>query len=328
MQSYNSIYNEQQKQEYIEFESVNSKTLTNYFKRIAAKEQEYGKDIADMNYEEAKDTITSLNIRREETRGQVISLFRGYVNWAQLNGKTNNSNILNMITAESIDSKDIIQNRMIRNPEQLQEILDNSLDYVNYENRAKRDSLLFWLLYSGLTVEEVKFLKKDSLNREDKIVTTTDGRKCSVYDTVLMLWDGCCKMTYIEKGNGQMKNSRARSNNISEYIKYDLVDSDYLFRAVAWNNTNDKEPMSTATLLSIVAKVFQDIEGVRISPTNIRNSGICYKLYLLEKDGVEITPEIVAEYFGIEYEDRPHLMLNTRRWRIDYEDWKLAFDYI
>ena len=83
MQSY-SLYNEEIKKEYIDFESKNSDAIRRYFQRIYDKENEYKKDIYDMNREELLDTITSLNIRREESRSHFISLLRGYIIWAKL----------------------------------------------------------------------------------------------------------------------------------------------------------------------------------------------------------------------------------------------------
>ena len=77
------MYNSRKKMEYIKHESTNSKVLVNYFARIAKKEMEYHKDVINMTYQELRDTIESLTIRRSDTRAHLISALRGYANWAQ-----------------------------------------------------------------------------------------------------------------------------------------------------------------------------------------------------------------------------------------------------
>ena len=330
MQSF-LLYNEEDKKEYIDFEGRNSDSVRRYFQRIYEKKKEYKKDIYEMNRDELFDTITSLNIRREESRSHFISLMRGYITWAKLYGKTNNESHINNITPESINSHEIIKTQMLKSPEQLEQILNNNLDFVDYENRAKRDSLIFWLLYCGLELEEIQALKKDSLDYENKIITTNTGKKIKADDKIAELWEHCVKMDYLEK-----KNSRAadavRKFDISEYTKQYLAENDYLLRPVSRNkDTNDFMPM--ATLRAVVHSVFQDDSddeksNLKISPSNIRNSGIFYRLYMLESIGIEITPAVVAENFYIEYKNKLELPLKTRKWRIDYDDWKHAFGYV
>jgi len=321
------MYNEETKKEYIDFEKKNPEAMRRYFQRISEKENEYNKDIYDMTKEELTDTITSLNIRREVSQSHFISLMRGYITWAKLYGKTNNENHINNITPESISSHEAIKNQMLKNPEHLQEILDNYMDFVDYENRSKRDSLIFWLLYSGLELEEIQVLKKDDLNFESEIITTKDGKKINIDDKIVELWRHCSRMGYVEK-----KNTRAefafKKSNVSEYIKCNLEENNYLFRPTVKNkSTSDVIPLTT--LRGIICNLFRDEDDnsneIKLSPINIKNSGIFYRLSLLESSGVKITLEIIAEKFYIDYKNKLELPLKTRKWRIDYDDWKRAF---
>ena len=330
MQSF-LLYNESDKREYIEFESKNSDAIRRYFQRIHEKEKEYQKDIYDMSREELLDTITSLNIRREESRSHFISLMRGYITWARLYEKTKNENHINNITPESINSHGIIKIQMLKNPEQLQEILNNRLDFVDYENRSKRDALIVWLLYCGLELEEIQVLAKDSLDYNSKIITTRTGKKITADDKIAGLWEHCAKMDYLEKKNNRAA-AAVRKFDVSEYIKQYLAENNYLFRPVSTNYySNDFIPL--ATLRACIYNIFQDDSSgeknnPKISPSNIRNSGIFYRLYMLESSGVEITPAVVAENFYIDYKNKLELPLKTRKWRIDYDDWKYAFGYV
>jgi hypothetical protein len=189
------------------------------------------------------------------------------------------------------------------------------------------------LLYSGLDLEEIRALKKGDLNFEVKIVSAKSGKKVKVDDKIAELWKYCSKMIYIEGKNSRASDAMPKYD-ISEYSKYLLTESDYLIRPVSRNkNTNEIIPL--ATLRSVINNVFRsdsddetDASDIKISPSNIRNSGIFYRLYSLESSGVEITHEVVAENFYIIYRDKSDLNIKTRKWRIDYEDWKHAFGYV
>ena len=324
-----NLYNEKDKKEYIEFENKNPDALRRYFQRICEKENEYKKDIYEMSKEELMDTIISLNIRRSDSRSHFISLMRGYITWARLYEKIKTDSLpIDNITPEMISSHDIIKTQMLKNPEQLQEILNNNLDFIDYENRSKRDSLIFWLLYNGLDLEEIQILKKDNLNSKNKIITTKSGKTIEVDGKIFELWNYCSQMRYVEKKNSKAIYA-ARKFNTEEYTKLELVENDYLFRPPTRAKvTNDTIPLTS--LRTCIYNLFQDesddeSSDIKISPSNIRNSGIFFKLYSLELNGTEITSKIIAKHFNIDYENTLELQLKTRKWRIDYDDWKNAF---
>lgn len=56
-----------------------------------------------MNVEELRSALISLNIRSITSREQVLSLFKGYINWAVYNGKTSNENKIDKICNKNSD---------------------------------------------------------------------------------------------------------------------------------------------------------------------------------------------------------------------------------
>jgi len=331
------MFNEKQKQDYINYEGVNSITLEQYFKRIAPMERQYNKDITDMDADELKGTLSSLNIRREESRGHCISLLRGYINYMKLIGKTDNSSAINSITPESIPADNAIKSEMIKSADQLKEILDAAARYEYQDNRSIRDKLVMWLLYLGLTIEELRHLRKNALN-DDGIVTTSVKKakndtvsivtkKYKADENVLALWEECANMTFIEK-DGSKYGKHA--------VNYELVDNEYMFRPIIGQKkagTDLQQPCNVTFFASIVAKIFKNYfeltgNNILVSPLNMRNSGIFYRLNLEEANGKEITPEVIAEEFDIEYTSTVGLSVKTRKWRKDYDNWKLAFKYM
>jgi integrase len=320
------MFNEIQKQEYIDFESTNESALKRYFARIAPKEEEYQKDIVDMDLDEAMDTLKSLKVRREESRGHLLSLIRGYDNWAKLNGKSKNVHVISRIPPEAIGTDDVYLETMIGSPEHLDKIFDDALDYENYENKSKSHELLFRLLYEGMTLEEVQSLKKSDIDYDERKVKTIHGTDFIVSDYISRLWKECAVMTYYERKNS--RSASAKSTNVNEYSKYELNDSRYLFRTIVGTKSHTDVMMTLDSLRKMILNVFLACEKKTVPARNINYSGIFYKLYMLEREGNSITPEIIADYFRISYNEESNMPTITRKWRIDYEDWKIAFGHM
>ena len=319
------MFNKEQKQNYIDSDKSNKDSLRRYFLRLAPKENEYAKDICEMSQKELINTLKSLSIRREDTRGHLLSLLRSYIDWVRFKGVGGAQSHIHLLTPSSISTTEAVVSAMIKNPEHLQGILDDGLDYQNYENRSKITTLLFRLLYQGIDLNEIRSLQKNSLNYTTNMVTLSDERLFEVDDSIAPLWKECASLTFIEKRNGKADSSK--SNKVAEYIKYDLIDNNYLFRAIAGDKGDTDIPCSLNTFRKMISRVFEANETKSIPARNINYSGIFHKLYIHEKSGNKVTPELIAEIFLVKYCNRTELLANTRKWRIDYEDWKIAFKH-
>jgi len=320
-----AMFNDKQKQEYIDFEATNEGALKRYFVRIAPKEDEYSKDIIEMKLDEALDSLKSLKIRREESRGHLLSLLRGYRNWAFTNGKTKNKDVIGIITPESIGTDDAVKESMIGSPEHLQLIFDDPLDYEYYENKSKMSELLLRLLYEGMTLEEIRALKKTDISGAN-MIKTIHSAEFIVSDDIARLWKQCAEMDHYEKKNG--RSTFSNKKDVNEYTQYALVESVYLFRTIASSKSYPNTMMTLDSLRKIILAVFSACEKKTIPARNINYSGIFYKFLQTERAGKAVTPDTIAQYFRIPYNEQSNLHTMTRKWRIDYEDWKIAFGYM
>lgn len=322
------MYNEKQKQEYIDKEELNTVALTNYFKRLSKIEESYGKDIADMNAEELTAALSSLNIRSVISRGHFLTLMRKYIHWAVLSGKTHNEmNHINDIKPENIGTKYAIQTKMLRDPEQVRHILNTvyNPDFCVLPNRACRDKLIFWLLYCGLTTSEIQLLKKTDIDTTNKLVSRHEKRNefVEVNNEVIELWKRHAKHTYIEKRG---------SYNENDIYFCELVDNDFLFRPLASKKVCSIKQITESLIFATVNNIYKEYDKmtsakISVSPSSMRISGIFYKLYLEERSGKEITPEVINRYFNVEYSSAYDLSVKMRKYCIDFMDWKLAFGF-
>lgn len=315
------MYNSSQKEEYIAHEMINATTIRQYFLRISPIESLFEKDIADMNVEELKAALTSLNVRSLLGRRHLLNIMRGYVGWAIYNKKTANENKIDNIKPEDISSNYAVRTQMLKSPEQVENILNivAEKDYDGEPNREIRDRLVYWLLYSGMNLEELNLLKKTDINFETKtVVSPVNSEKVyEINDTIAELWKEFASIFYIE-------DARGRTN--------ELVDSDYLFRPLVRKNMENTRTFGVIQLGGItknISKKYYEITGeyIMISPMNIQISGNFYRLYLLEESGIDITADVIIKYIGITLEDHTQKIKMVYRYRKDYENWKEAFGY-
>ena len=322
------MFNEVLKKEYLgtEVSESNRDALTRYFLRISSKEKEHGKDIVQMPLEQLLDTLKSLDIRREETRGHLLSLLRGYYNWVKLNkSDIEIEDAFDTINPSSFGTSDSVRNSMVRDPRHLQEILSDGLDRENYENRSIVVELLFWLIYYGIPFEKINLLEKEHIDFETNTVHVGD-EKYQVSEKIAALWRNVIEIKHIEKRNG-----RATESNSSFTMGFSdcaLMDNIYLFRPIVGNKGDSKTPCSSNTLRKMYSSVFEGAERKIIPIRNIYYSGMFYRLYLREINGDEITPETLAMCFGVKYNSPMDMNVKTRKWRTDYEDWKVAFSLV
>jgi hypothetical protein len=332
MKSETTIYNHGEKLRYIKYENKNPATLINYFTRIAEKETEYGKDIVEMNMAELKDTINSLKIRREDSRSHLISILRGYASWAKKNSVLKSTEAIFEITPDEFDTKDINLQSMVKSPEHLAEILDGALDFVNYRNKSSQNALYCWLSYIGLKTDDIQILEKDFIDIDRQLITVNNNTYSFDYIDdcpIVKLWERCSSMRYIEKKNSWYDADDKRKKRRDEYIHYQLADNNYILRSAVRSKYSEDSPMPRLALLNITIKMFENSSGnvTKTSASNIRVSGMYYKLYTNEKKGLELTDELFADYFDIKHTESTDLATATRRYRVDYDAWKSAFDY-
>ena len=312
-----SIYNLGQKEEYLDY--VDDKgSMRNLFYRIAQKEEEYNKDIADMSKEEVIDTLKSLGLKTRDYRGQVISLFRKYADWAKVFNKTNDNSVMQLITPASIGDNRAFKLEMIKSPEHMADIIERGTRDAQGENRRIIMQLVLSLLYEGMIVSEIVLLEKGSLNNNG--VVSTQRGIYHLNDEISKLWEQCASIEEVEVVRRRQKTMV-------------LVQNNFLIRNVRDVNEDETKPYLPQGIYTIVKKVNKTYSNyikekdLKLTPMNISVSGVYYKMLIREREGIVITPEITADNFKIPYSSQENKASVSSRFT-NYIDWKVAFDHI
>ena len=319
------MFNKDLKKAYLTYDGSNIETLTNYFLRTALKEENYDKDLCEMNEPELLDTLLSLKIKKHSSRAHAISMFRGYISWAKLQRGDMSISAIDLINAVTIRQSNVLQFSMIGSPEEADNIMratmkDNA-DALELRNR--RDKLVFLLIYAGLTMDELVMLKKTDIdvNRQVVLIKDNTGNTLSevpVSDEVCTLWKTVALTDHIDKHS---------SGGSYIYITQALVDSAFLFRPIQGKAQSRKENLARSVLASVILNIlirYSEESGTQylMSPSNIRLSGVFYKLLELEQAGHVITTEVVEKINRKQLKPSAAGML-----LLDYKDWKIGFGY-
>jgi len=322
------IYNSNQKKAYIDYEAqdnsgINTPKLLRYFTRLAQSEIDFGKDVADMSVEEYRVAIASLEIPSEYSIGICMSMLNGYFEWTKHSGLTDNKAPLSSVPAKSISNDDTVRAKLIESPEELTDILEYAEEF---KNRGIQDALAIRLMYLGLTVEQMRYLRKDSINKRGTISVDEYNMigKYTADKNIIDLWDAYKDMDYLE---------RAKRENQIGFIRQDLTPSNYLFRRVKLKRNNHSAQVDYGFFHMITKKVFARYRNAKrvdkwLSPERIRMSGAFYSLLQMEKDGHKLGHMAFAEAFDLELpKEYSYELLNkrTRKLRTDYQNWKIAF---
>jgi len=334
METNRIIYNEAQKQKYMDAEPQNAAGLKNYFLRVGRFEEALGKDLADLNAGELGELVLSLRIRSEIAKSHLISMLRAYVKWVHSQGlnKIPNQKAIEELSADDVSSKEAIKAQMIKSPKQLNLVLSTIHDngYYNYEIKEAKENLIFWLLYNGLEVEQLRVLKKKDIDIVRKTIfaaifnekgNIVGKKEIQIDDKIIKWWQTFAKASQIERPGERLEKGCSL---------HDLTNSEYLFRPVM--ATGKEKCLTLISFRATINRLFDKYTKetgipLRVSPYNIKLSGIFYNALADEKNKIQITKEYMAEKLGLKCKDSRELVMKTRRFLYDYKNWKEAFGY-
>lgn len=330
------LYNRRQKEEYLKYEAErnqksNTKSLEGYFARLCPIEKKFKKDIVDMTIDEYREAISLLNITRVSYVGVCLSVLNGYHDWARRFGKTDNADMLMTIDPTSIDIEGAIRAQMIKDRDELEEIILLSCHKFELKNTGVRDELILRLLYAGLEDRELGLLKKDSINKTGIILVecAEENGKPKIYQVdkkIIEAWGVWSNIDCIEF-------SRRGGNVPME----PLVANDYLFRGIAFRNSDSTKPVHRRYFYPVLVSMFERYEkkmgsGYRksSSPNQIRTSGKFNRLLEMERNGTDIALDVIEQMFELKVENMSgKKAYDAEIYKImdDYVGWKVAFKH-
>lgn len=306
------MFNEERKLKFISSytkDDVREKYFVNFFERLDKKVESYfNKDFCELSHEDSINGISMLNSRNSSTIYFNIVTLRDYNKWCFLNGYTDSQTALEGVSSEDINRD--IEEMMIKSPEHLREILDsipeiNKVD-VTMDTITK---LYLSLIYNGLTEIEALELKSSDTDIKNNIIYL-DGLPIKMYDVTkkyLKLVSDASELA-VQRRNTIMYQPFEKNGRVIKLQEHKNRKSLLKNRIVALNKKYKK---------------YSHIE-LTMSTKRIYDSGIFYRIYLLEQSNQEVDGAVIAQQFKI---NKNKLLNSSYLKRVadikkDYDEWK------
>jgi len=256
------VYNEKIKTNFIDNIQNNDtqKMYSSIFKRSAAFELNFGKDVYDFNVSECLSLLVGLN---PKSVGQVISLksqFNRYVSWA-IENSIASKNYWGLVPADDDFAKAAFPIRYVKDLNELVHVVDTGLS-------TPYDKYVPYLLFMGIMGDdfnEISLLIDDMADRLAKTITTIRREYGMIEPLFNLLAD-----------EGYWKETKAREEDSPYLIKPfksknrvgEPISNQYIYRVFKMMNDNFNEGNPNKR---------------QFTPMTIWRSGLFYSLYQIEE---------------------------------------------
>ena len=142
-------------------------------------------------------------------------------------------------------------------PEIIRDVLESvRSEYGFNHNRYIRDSLVFWLMSSGVHLYNMGDIKTTDINREEKQITVNGIVYNIIDDEILTLLDDWGKCVYVES---------------ERFGPVYLAESEYLFRPTVVDRIFEEKSNTGVFIAAIrrIANHYYDMTGKRLTMTSM-----------------------------------------------------------
>lgn len=322
------MYNEELKNRFLNDTFLASDTtdadvasVRSHFNSIAPFEEKLGKDFCRMTASEAEESLNGMRNIRQSSVAVKVSWLKRYLRWCR------DHNIEGAILDPEcvvIDSTYSIRNTMVSSPVHLQTILDKVFKPVELETVDNLHRSFFWMAFAGIPTAFVPHIRNKDIDFASLSVRYDTNKEGVLYREGIKTIRSTAELTgfrylhplYTDKN----PTYKAR------------VANDYLFRGIYRKDAPDVKPFSFLAAQAHAAIVRYNETAkdvVKITYKTVLTSGMFYRLYELERAGVEpdFSGMVLADIIdkGRQPTTRKQLLHVARLHRIDYNNWKDAF---
>jgi hypothetical protein len=317
------FYNPDVKIEYLNYlgGGIDDKSLESYCRLFAVlkkHEENFNNDLCNFDYDSLKSMLPFILGKSLNSKRANISMLTKYIDWCITHQKSERiDNPLIHIDATDLSNKVKVRQQMVSSQEYLNKILD-----VVLENNPLDDMLRIGciLLFEGFNeVEMVEAEDKDVDFINNILYNKEHTKSIHISEELKRVLKNTIGVTEFElpSSNGKVRTLRFINNN-------------KLYRRIEYAKTVDEAEGKISAFrsnLSGLRKKYYDItyQSISLSPQNLIDSGIFYRLYQREKNGAILTNEDFAYNVNDDLDatwKRDKVNINKRL----YNDWKDAFD--
>jgi integrase len=275
--SEHKIYNEEQKERYLDFLTDNEgtkNTIRSIFYKSWALEDARDRDLADFNLEEIGKVIERSNPFSKSVAKTTTRFLSSYITFAIENGlRENNINPLDGVSNEWIES-------FVDMTKKIHYSYSEFVDLIEKMNNGQ-DQAFLYMVYEGIIGErfsELIELKLSDINWETNEVYIKSR------DENITVSDECMK--YIKKAYDEDVYHQYNKKT-NQYTIKSLLKSEYIFKNVESPRAIENEPVK----LNVIYKRLHSLKEIfnleYLNPQSIRQSGMIYAAYqIYQEEGI------------------------------------------
>ena len=314
------MYNAEQKKEFIRQYARSGqliKTCEHVFTELETFEENAGADICTMDAKTLAPLVEMIIGLRVRSRWRKLGIIRDYVTWCCNHHIENACDGMRDVV---ISGAEVMKTRMVANPIGLQRYLNDICDPESYETNDNVVRVIFWLLYGGAEAKDLQHVRVSDVDMKNMVVRI-GLNDIPIYREAVPAFNNCLHLDRFAK---------TRSDIYEDRLYVTRSDGDILIRG-----TRGVPSLQTIRVNIISRRKNEEVKNkaLKISPERIRLSGLFYRIYEEEQNGIEPDFAQVAKDFmdRREYNTtdtktlRDMMQKTARAYREDYECWKLAF---
>ena len=303
------MYNEERKMRFL----TETRSSTDYgrsiFKRTSEYEEKAGADLCELPLSTLQ-TLANQNFgARTRAVYSAIAFLRSYVMWCKENGY----NVVDDIYKVQTQMDEKVKRLMVASPKHLQSILDKAFHPLESETVDCVYRCYLWMAFAGMEEADALNVKVNEIDFSSMLIEH-GGKSYEIYREAMQAFRMACDATEFVYEHPNYKQRRSR------------CPGDYLMRGIR----SDK--IKATTIKSVVKKAFKS-NGIELTYSNIRLSGMFYRAYETERMGDEVNFDgMIAEHiikmdstFHKNYTRSKVANLIKRDLFDDYACWKAAF---
>lgn len=303
------MYNEDRKTRFMDETKSTQEFGRFVFNTTQPYEHSAGQDLCELPSDVLQEIANKYFGARTRSVDNTISYIRSYVVWCKAKGYPTCDGIYSVKT--QMDEK--MKRYMVASPRHLQAILDKVFSPVESGTIDCVYRCYLWLLFAGLEEADATEVKTGEIDFNSMLIEH-GGKSFELYREAIPAFRMACEATQFQFIHPRYTQTRNR------YL------GDNLMRGIR------SESMKPTTIRSVIQKAFKS-NGIDLTYSTIRLSGMFYRAYEMERMGKEINfDDYIAEQiikrnstYHINYTRNKAANMIKRDLLDDYACWKAAF---
>jgi integrase len=262
--------------EHYEDNSINS--FSRVFELVSPSERQINKDIFDMNRDELKSVLFTLNPLKVNSSKFYGSTLRAYIDWAISEGyRRNTINPLNGIDGEWFEQFIDKSKKTVYHKSEIEQLIQACAN--------DQDVAIIRAIFEGVSPDELLLLSMSDINVNTRMLTLKDNQDNKRQHRVSL---ECIENLVAANRQVEYYKSNGNAPSTTKNKTTELIDNGYIIKISSTGRdieTGYNNNIGGAQI-HVIYRRFKTLQNemkqyAYITPINIRNSGMLYKAYTL-----------------------------------------------